>query len=181
MSLCGSERHRRTWPGLALHVVEREGRVFQQVDLTIDQDTFAGGALAFLAAMRQGDALAEGCIEDRLAFLDAELDVHRQKTDRVRVAHRAPVRCRRGEKGGGREAAPTGEGGQLQGLMVKPARYSARCCSRCSGVISRSSCQRRHERVAADIVQGPHLLVVEAQMRLRDQGLAVGADEVRDP
>ena len=63
--------------------------------------------------------------------------------------------------------------------MVKPARYSARCCSRCSGVISRSALSGEHERVAAHVVQRPHLLVVEAQMRLRDQGLAVGADEVQ--
>ncbi len=91
MSLCGSERHSSTWPDFALHVVEREGRVFEQIDLAVDQDALARGALALLAAMRQGDALAEGGVEDGLAFLDPELDVDRQKANRVRVAHRAPV------------------------------------------------------------------------------------------
>jgi hypothetical protein len=77
-------------PGLPLHVVEREGRVAEQVDLAVQQHALAGGALAFLAAVRQRDALPEGRVEDGLAFLDLEFHPDRSQAYLVRFAHQAP-------------------------------------------------------------------------------------------
>jgi hypothetical protein len=37
--------------------------------------------------------------------------------------------------------------------------------------------QRTAERMAANMIEGPHVLGVEPQMRLRDESLAIGADE----
>ena len=62
---------------IALHVVEREGRVFLEVDFAVDQDRLAAGALAFLAAMRDGDPLAERRVQNRLVLFDLHLDANR--------------------------------------------------------------------------------------------------------
>ena len=56
-----------------LHVVEREGRIFQQIDFAFEQHALAGGALALLAAVRQRDALTEGGVEHGLAFPDTRI------------------------------------------------------------------------------------------------------------
>ena len=62
---------------IALHVTEREGRVFLEVDFTVNQDRFAAGALAFLAAMGHRDALAERCVENCFVFFDLDIDADR--------------------------------------------------------------------------------------------------------
>ncbi len=51
------------------------------------------------------------------------------------------------------------------------------CFSRCVRRHAAQQHDRALDRVAADMVERPHVLVVEAQMRLLDQRLAVGADE----
>ncbi len=72
---------------LLLHVVQRESRVFQHVDFAIEQHALAGRALPFLAAVRQGDALAERSVEHRFAMLDIEFDADRAEPDRVGFRH----------------------------------------------------------------------------------------------
>eukprot|EP01139_Manchomonas_bermudensis_P007241 Amastigsp_a180002_6.p5 type:complete len:119 gc:universal Amastigsp_a180002_6:829-473(-) len=59
---------------ITLAIRQREGRVFQQLDLTFNKVAFAGRTLAFLAAMRQRYALTEGGVQHSLAGVNFEFD-----------------------------------------------------------------------------------------------------------
>jgi hypothetical protein len=79
MSLKASVRQSR----VALRFRQREGRVFQQFDVTVDQTGLAACALTFLAAMHHRDALAEGRVEDGFALADIHLDPDRLETNQM--------------------------------------------------------------------------------------------------
>ena len=91
-------RVRAAEQGVALRLLEvgqREGRVALEVDLPVEQERLAGRALPLLAAVHEHQALAEGCVEDRLVLVDLDLDVHRLKPDGellpIDVAPRPPA------------------------------------------------------------------------------------------
>ena len=85
MSSCGQRPAQQDAALFPLAVAEREGRVFQQLDIAFDQVAFAGRTLAFLAAMRQRDALAEGGVQNRFAVFDLELDADGLQADGVGI------------------------------------------------------------------------------------------------
>src|SRR5207249_690203 len=55
----------------------RECRIFLQLDVAADKPGLARAALAFLAAMHQGDALTEGRVENGFPLRDIHLDADR--------------------------------------------------------------------------------------------------------
>jgi len=102
---------------VAFAVVQREGRIFQHLDLAVDQHAFAGRTLAFLAAVRQRDALAECGVEDGFILVHLEFHTHGLQPYGVNLSHSVrPPRRQSGSLslprscsgwGGGRVAAPT--------------------------------------------------------------------------
>ena len=171
--------------GFALVVRSAKVEYFSSSTSPSMQHALAAAALAFLAAMRQGDALAERGVEHRFALLDFQFDADGLEADRVdlRVRHHrglavVSLKCRAYSPGEG-----AGRSGPLR-LSCSVAGIDREALAVFGQVLPRAlrrqraeRVQRAAKRVAAHIVERPHLLVVEAQMRLRDQGLAVGADE----
>ena len=74
---------------LLLEVGQRERRVAVEVDLAVEQERLAGGALPLLAAVHQLQALPEGGVEDGLVLVDLEVDPDRLEPDVVLFTHLA--------------------------------------------------------------------------------------------
>jgi hypothetical protein len=78
-------------PGFFLRVGKREGGILEHFHIALDEDAFAGRALAFLAPVGEGDALAKGGVEDRLSLLYFHFDADGLEADAMR---RGPRYCR---------------------------------------------------------------------------------------
>ena len=87
---------------LLLEVRQGERRVAVELDvLALEDEGLAGGALAFLAAVHELDALLGGGAQDRLVLVDLDLDADRLEPDDVLVTHEDPVlRCDAAERVG---------------------------------------------------------------------------------
>src|SRR5262249_57654821 len=73
---------------LLLKVGQRERGVLVEFDvLAVEQERLAGGALPFLAAVHQHDALLEGGAQDRLLLADLDLDADGLEAHHVLIAH----------------------------------------------------------------------------------------------
>ena len=66
-----------------LIVWQSKRRVLEEIDIPLNQLTFATGALTLFAAVRHGNALTESCIKYRFAFLDFHFYAHWFKANRV--------------------------------------------------------------------------------------------------
>jgi hypothetical protein len=75
-------------PLVELEVGEREGRVLVELDVvTVEDERLAGGALAFLAAVHERDALLGGGAQHRLLLVDLDLDANRLESHDMLLAH----------------------------------------------------------------------------------------------
>src|SRR6185312_16421648 len=75
-------------PLVLLVVGQREGGISVQLDVVaVEDEGFAGGALALLAAVHEHDALLGGRSEDRLLLVNLDLDAHRLEPDEMLVRH----------------------------------------------------------------------------------------------
>ena len=119
--------------GFALVIGQGKGRIFQQLDVTINEFRLATAALSFLAAMHQRDALTKRRVEHGFALFHFHLDAHRLEPNLMDLRfrhhlslavmveqiwpehHAAPGK-------GAAEAAPSGCHAQWQGLTLKPLR-----------------------------------------------------------
>jgi hypothetical protein len=73
---------------LLFKVGQRERGVLVELDiLTVEHERLAGGALPFLAAVHQHDALLEGGAQNRLLLADLDVDADGLEAHHVLVAH----------------------------------------------------------------------------------------------
>ena len=120
--------------GFALIIRQGEGRVFQQLDVALDQLRLATAALSFLAAVHQRDALTKRRVKHGFALFHFHLDAHRLEPNLVNLRFRhhlglVEVVVEQNSRSvmplpgkGAAEAAPSGCHAQWQGLILKPLR-----------------------------------------------------------
>ena len=78
---------------LQLEVGQRERRVLVQLDVVaVEDERLARGALAFLAAVHERDALLGRGAQHRLVLVDLDLDADRLESHDMLVAHELPSR-----------------------------------------------------------------------------------------